>query len=66
MVDANHHARIAGFGLAWDQEVLDETDDTADGSMSWTAPEILKGQVPSSDNADVFSFAMVIVEVCLR
>lgn len=33
------------------------------GSIQWSAPEILTGQVPSKE-ADIFALAMVIVEGC--
>jgi len=58
MVDADGHARIAGFGL-----VSDPTDATTDGATPWTAPEILEGRGVPSKEADIFAFAMVIVEV---
>jgi serine/threonine protein kinase len=29
----------------------------------WTAPEVLQGITPASKKSDVFSFAMVIIEV---
>ena len=57
------HARITDFGLA--QDSVDEVT-VADGhSAPWTAPEVIQGGTPSME-ADVFAFAMVMVEVRLQ
>ena len=32
--------------------------------MRWSAPEVLFGTTPASKQADIFSFGMVVVEVC--
>jgi serine/threonine protein kinase len=63
MVDADGSARITDFGLAEHQGAAEETDSTTGGTARWTAPEILNGQGTLSKRADVFSFAMVMVEV---
>jgi len=63
MVDANSHARITDFGLARNQGIAEETSTLPGGTARWTAPEILQGRGAPSKEADVFSFAMVMVEV---
>jgi len=65
MVNANSRARITDFGLARDQGAAEEAGATAGGTARWTAPEILQGRGTPSKQADVFSYAMVMVEVCL-
>jgi len=65
MVDTHGRARITDFGLARDQGATEETSVTAGGTARWTAPEILQGREGPSKKADVFSFAMVMVEVGL-
>lgn len=67
LVDAAGHARIAGFGLA---TVTRNRDSSGSGlsdqglTTQWLAPEILYGDNGSySKQADVFSFAMVMIEV---
>jgi len=32
--------------------------------VRWSAPEVLLGTTPASRQADIFSFGMVVVEVC--
>ena len=63
MVDDKNHARITDFGLARNQGSAEEASVTAGGTARWTAPEILQGRGGPSKEADVFSFAMVMVEV---
>jgi len=63
MVDANGRARITDFGFAHDQGAAEEAGTTAGGTARWTAPEILQGRGAPSKQADVFAFAMVMVEV---
>jgi len=63
MVDAYSCARITDFGLARNKGSAEETYVASGGTARWTAPEILKEQGTSSKGADVFSFAMVMVEV---
>jgi serine/threonine-protein kinase Stk1 len=65
-VDDSGHARIADFGLAMVTKNLDSIPSTSHHhgyTPRWTAPEVLeKGEY--SKEADVFSFAMVMYEVC--
>ena len=62
LVDSSGHARIADLGLA--MLVKDEEDSSsAHGhTLRWTAPEVLD-QGTYSKGADIFAFAMVMVEV---
>jgi hypothetical protein len=64
-VDATGHARIADSGIAAVARNSDSIPDSSDGrrhGTQWTAPEILNEQGTHSKEADVFSFAMVMVE----
>ena len=59
------HARITDFGLATVAKGLDSIWSAAgysDHAPRWTAPEVLKGG-RRSKKADIFSFAMVMIEV---
>jgi len=65
-VDATGHARITDFGLATVTKNLDSLPSAPGGcgnAARWTAPEILTGNEKFSKEADVFSFAMVMIEV---
>ena len=69
LVDVAGHARITDFRFA---TVIENSDsmwsDSADQGpihiTRWTAPEILNEQGTYSKEGDVFSFAMVTIEVC--
>ena len=66
LVDASDHARVTDFGLAVVTQNLDSVRNNSDGcgdSARWIAPGILNGQGTYSKEADVFSFAMVTIEV---
>jgi len=66
LMDVTSHVRITDFGLSTVTRNLDSMQDTSDErgySVRWTAPEILEGKVIHSKEADVFSFAMVMIEV---
>ena len=59
------HARIADFGIAIVTKNLDSLrPDTRQEvhTPRWSAPEIFLGQNPSKES-DVYSFAMVVIEV---
>ena len=66
-MDAAGRARITDFGLARVTQNLDSLR-SASGDQGhtarWTAPEILTEEGEYSKEADVFSFAMVMIEVC--
>ena len=66
LVDAIGRARITDFDLG----IVTQNLDTIQGAWvnqghtaRWTAPEILNGEGTYSKQADVFSFAMVMIEV---
>ena len=62
LIDVCGHARITDFGLA--QDTLDIAVMPEGRSLRWTAPEVLAETGTPSTEADVFSFGMVMVEVC--
>lgn len=62
LVDGSGHARITDFGLA--QSSLGVVSKPERQSMRWTAPEVLAETGAPSTEADVFSFGMIMVEVC--
>ena len=65
LVDAAGHARIMGFCLATvttDADPDQITRGQHGGSEWWSAPEVLEGGA-TSKKTDIFSFAMVIIEV---
>ena len=69
LIDKNDHARLTDFGLASinreENSTLSPQDRGAAGTTTWAAPEILEGGAVSKEG-DVFTFAMVTVEVCTR
>ena len=65
-MDATGRARITDFGLAMVTQDLDSIRNASgehENSGRWIAPEILDGRGTYSKEADVFSFAMVTIEV---
>jgi len=65
-VDATIRARITDFGLAAASRNLGFIRNNPEGrgrAAQWTAPEILSEKGSFSKEADVFSFAMVTIEV---
>ena len=65
-MDATGNARITDFGLAMVTHDLDSIRNASDKrgeGARWIAPEILDGRGTYSKEADVFSFAMVAIEV---
>ena len=65
-MDALGRAQITGFGLAVVTQNLDSirsASDDKDQTARWTAPEILNDEGTYSKEADVFSLAMVMIEV---
>ena len=69
LVDATGHARITDLGLVMVTQDLDSIRNTSiefDHSVRWIAPEILSIQRTYSKEADVFSFAGVMIEVRCR
>ena len=69
LVDATGHAMITDCGLAMVTQNLGSIRDAPDEyghSARWIAPEILDNRGTFSKEADVFSFAMVVIEVRCR
>ena len=65
-MDTTGHAMITDCGLAVVTQSMDSIPDASDEhghSMRWMAPEILADRGIFSKEADVFSFAMVMIEV---
>ena len=66
LVDDTGRPRITDFGLATVTKNLDSirsASEDEDNTARWTAPEILNDEGTYSKEADVFSFAMVMIEV---
>ena len=66
LVGANGRAQITNSGSATITDSLDSIRDTSvghDHGVRWFAPEILEGVGTYSKEGDVFSLAMVVVEV---
>ena len=65
LVDDSNHARLADFGLAIITRGLVSIRPASSHrghTVQWTAPEVLTGE-KSSEESDIFSFAMVMIEV---
>ena len=63
LVETSGQVRITDFGLAMMPRDPDSRRDfTDDQTTRWTAPEVLRGGLRSKE-ADVFAFAMVMIEV---
>ena len=65
-VDVTGRARLTGFGLVMvtrDLDSIRSASDEHEHSARWIAPEILDDRGTYSKEADVFSFAMVTIEV---
>ena len=66
LVDATGSARITDFGLAMVAQSLEsmrKASDDCGNCVRWIAPEILDDRGTYSKEADVFSFAMLTIEV---
>ena len=69
LVDTTGRAWITDLGLAMVTQDLDSMWSASaihSRSARWVAPEILDNQGPYSKEGDIFSFAMVMIEVCCR
>jgi serine/threonine protein kinase len=66
-VDDTGHARLADFGLSTVSADLGSSGSIKDGhAVRWAAPEILEEERPVSNESDVYSFSMVVIEVWVR
>ena len=68
LVDDSGHARLADFGFATVTQNLDSVQSAQSHrghTVQWAAPEILDGRRHSKE-ADVFAFAMVMIEAGRR
>ena len=67
LIDGDGRARLMDFGLTsvtqGETSIVSPQDPNMTNTTTWAAPEILKG-APASEEGDVFTFAMVAVEVC--
>jgi len=65
LVDATGRARITDFGQTMFAQSLDTMQSASrhGNTTRWAAPEVLGGQPPTKET-DIFSFAMVMIEVC--
>lgn len=67
MVDESGNTRITDFGLATFAQNPDLDRNAPDidcQTARWCAPELFLGEQPASKKSDVFSFGMVMIEVC--
>ena len=68
LVDGSGRARVADFSFAavdYKQCLTCGVVRVNNIDTRWTGPEILDGKNPLTKEADVFSFAMLVVEVSL-
>jgi len=66
IVDVTGRAKVTDFGLSVVTQTLDSSRSTLDElghNARWVAPEILGGRGSYSKEGDIFSFAMVTIEV---
>ena len=65
-MDTSNNPRITEFGFAMVAQNLDSTQSAQNqrgNAARWAAPEVSKGGKANSKEIDIFSFAMVMVEV---
>ena len=64
-MDDAGHARLTDFGLSTVVPDAGSAGSIKDGhAVRWSAPEVLDKERPVSKESDIFSFAMVVIEVC--
>ena len=67
MVDGSGNPRITDFGLATIARSPYSPGSTSDEdgyTARWCAPELLAGGQSACKESDIFSFGMIIIEVC--
>jgi hypothetical protein len=69
LIDKDEHARLTGFGqtivIRGDDPVLSLQDPDPTVATTWAAPELSEGGVVTKEG-DIFTFAIVAIEVCTR
>ena len=69
LIDKSGRARLTDFGLTsitrGDNSTRSPQDPAIPSTATWAAPEILQGGTETKEG-DVFTFAMVTIEVCAR
>ncbi|HEX6470379.1 MAG TPA: serine/threonine-protein kinase [Streptosporangiaceae bacterium] len=64
LIDAAGHAKVADFGLARQVRTRDgRVPAAAGGTWAYAAPEVIR-QEPCDSRADIFSFGVLLYEVC--
>jgi len=63
LLDSDMHAKVADFGLSKLTSDDISTMTTNLGTVQWTAPEILQGEVHYSTAVDIYSYGIVMWEV---
>ncbi|EQC33877.1 TKL protein kinase [Saprolegnia diclina VS20] len=61
-ISRNYRAKVANFELSGKRGL----DKSRVGTPAWTAPEILAGDADYTEKVDVYSFAMLMVEIMNR
>ncbi|CAJ1965359.1 unnamed protein product [Cylindrotheca closterium] len=60
LVDSHFRAKVADFGLSQKKQLR------GTGTPYWMAPELLRNESAQTAASDVFSFGVILVEVCSR
>lgn len=63
MIDAEGHIKLIDFGFAKRLQSKETRTHTNCGTMGYTAPEVLMGQVGYSFPADIWSFGVLLCEL---
>lgn len=66
LLDHNQHAKWTDFGIS---RIVDEQQKTltkGQGTVSWMAPEIIRGETHYTMKADVYSFGILLWEIVAR